>query len=129
MGTSKHLYFVRCITEGDKQGEGTSVQIHTTWGAPPLQNRRCSSVALCLFLVLQASCPPYNPVLVSELPRSHCLGLFLLLKPAKLLQVRETGDLFSSSLLAWEIGHHDKQQLSFPGVWLSSYKQQSRPHT
>lgn len=93
MGTSKHHYFVRCVTEGDKQEEGRSVQTHTTWSRTTLQNRRCSSVALRLFLVLQAFCPPYNPVLVSELPGSHVqvcsLGLCLLLERAVLLQVEK----------------------------------------
>lgn len=65
-GTSKHPYFVRCVTAEDKQGEGRYVQIHTTQSTATLQNRRCSSVALHLFLVLQASCPPYNLVTHSD---------------------------------------------------------------
>lgn len=66
MGTSKHPYFVTCITAGDKQREGRSVQIHTTRSTATLQNRRCSSVAVRPFLVLQASCPPYNLVIYSD---------------------------------------------------------------
>jgi len=50
-------------------------------------------VALCLFLVLQTSCPPYRPVLASELPVSHIqissLGLCLLLECAMPPQVEK----------------------------------------
>lgn len=108
--------FVSCVTEGDKRGEGISVQIHTTWSTATLQNRRWSSVTLCLFLVLRAPCPPYNPVLVSELssPRIQIrsLGPCLLLECVMLLQVKKLeicdwrADL-KAVLLAWEIGHHD----------------------
>lgn len=48
MDTSKYLCFVRCIIEGDKQGEERSLPIHTTWNTATLQNRRRGSVALCL---------------------------------------------------------------------------------
>lgn len=63
------------LREKNREG-GRSVQIHTTWSTATLQNRRCSSVALPLFLVLQACCPPCNSFLVSELPGSFRFAIW-----------------------------------------------------
>lgn len=57
-GTSEHRYWAGCVTEGTSK-EGRSAQIHTMWCKAALKKRRCS-VALCLCLALQASCPPCN---------------------------------------------------------------------